>query len=465
MSSTKLDSFKNLRRGKYDWKVQAKILTMWRGYSRLKGSFKSFNLLLVDNKRGRIHAFVPGSVADGIERDLAVGKAFLIENFTVKDYEASDIFRPFAKEIQIVFDDQTRITQLDENKVYIDPFVFDLYDMADLEPQSKQRKYLIDVLGVIVEKPKTLSLIKNKNGQLQHQFKFRITDGSNIVKVTFWDEFAVYFDQLLKQKFDYPLIIIIGSCKVTKWNEELDIGNAGPTTVHINIKHHSVNEMRKRLNTPVFAKSNLYVPTSRFPKLFTVDQIKTSPAEYIDVEFLAQVRIKKVQQVNSWYQYVCTSCYKAVTPVNNVFTCEECKRNVTYPDKKFQVCVLACDESGSIDILMENREIQSIIGKTVFDLTEEGCAANVIPGIMKSIENKDFTVKIIILKENTVNKYPIYLATDIMPGFDIQYDSVADDVPQPILHNESQPSGSSYHLETISGISNCMDGDDLSTAN
>ena len=102
-------------------------------------------LRLLFLQRGRIHAFVPGSVADGIERDLAVGKAFLIENFTVKDYEASDIFRPFAKEIQIVFDDQTRITQLDENKVYIDPFVFDLYDMADLEPQSKQRKYLIGI--------------------------------------------------------------------------------------------------------------------------------------------------------------------------------------------------------------------------------------------------------------------------------------------------------------------------------
>lgn len=100
-------------------------------------------LLLLLLQRGRIHAFVPGSVADGIERHLAVGKVFLIENFTVKDYEASDIFRPFAKEIQIVFDDQTRITQLDEEKVYIDQFVFDLYDLADLEPQAKQRKYLI----------------------------------------------------------------------------------------------------------------------------------------------------------------------------------------------------------------------------------------------------------------------------------------------------------------------------------
>ncbi|WOG88852.1 hypothetical protein DCAR_0208087 [Daucus carota subsp. sativus] len=416
-------------------------------------------------KRGRIHAFVPGSVAESIERDIAVGKVFLIENFTVKDYEASDIFRPFAKEIQIVFDDQTRITQLDEEKVYIDQFVFDLYDLADLEPQSKQRKYLIDVLGIIVEKPKPLSLIKNKNGQLQHQFKFRITDGSNIVKVTFWDEFAVYFDQLLKQKFDYPLIIIIGSCKVTKWNEELDIGNAGPTTVHINIKHHGVNEMKKRLNSPGFNKSNLYVPTSRFPKLLTVAEIKTTTAEFIEVEFLVQVSIKKVQQVNSWFDYVCTSCYKVVSTVGNVFKCEECKRNVTYPDKKFQVCVFASDESGAIDIMLENREIQTLIGKTVFDLIDEGCVANMIPGIMKSIENKDFTIKILIQKENILNKYPIYLATDIMHGFDIQYDSEPDDVPQPILHNDTQPSGSTYHLETLSGISNPMEGDDLSTAN
>ncbi|KAL1828826.1 hypothetical protein ACET3Z_007238 [Daucus carota] len=209
-------------------------------------------------KRGRIHAFVPGSVAESIERDIAVGKVFLIENFTVKDYEASDIFRPFAKEIQIVFDDQTRITQLDEEKVYIDQFVFDLYDLADLEPQSKQRKYLI---------------------------------GS---------------------KFVFSLLM------------------------------------------------------------------------------------NRVQLISCW---------------------------------------------------------------------KIGCVANMIPGIMKSIENKDFTIKILIQKENILNKYPIYLATDIMHGFDIQYDSEPDDVPQPILHNDTQPSGSTYHLETLSGISNPMEGDDLSTAN
>lgn len=114
-----------------------------------------------------------------------------------------------------------------------------------------------------------------------------------------------------------------------------------------------------------------------------------------------------------------------------------------------------------------------------------------IPGIMKSIENKDFTVNILIMKENIENKYPIYLATDIMHGFDIQYDSKLDDVPKPILINETQasynskmnilqkfitflawllyfseqPSGSTYHLQSISGISNSMEGDDISSAN
>ena len=38
---------------------------------------------------------------------------------------------------------------------------------------------------------------------------------------------------------------------------------------------------------------------------------------------------------------------------------------------RFQVCVFASDESGAIDIMLENREIQNLIGKTVFDLIDE----------------------------------------------------------------------------------------------
>uniref|UniRef100_A0A166CT78 DUF223 domain-containing protein n=1 Tax=Daucus carota subsp. sativus TaxID=79200 RepID=A0A166CT78_DAUCS len=167
---------------------------------------------------------------------------------------------------------------------------------------------VVDALGVIMKKPKPLYLIKKRNEQLQHQYKFRITNESLIV---------VYFDQFIKQDFEYPLFIVIGSCKVTKWKDELDIGNASPTTGHINIQQHSVTQMRK---SPTFDKTNLYMPTNALPTLSHVAMITNSAVDQI-----------------------------------------------------------------------------------------EGCVENVTPRIPRSLENKDFTVKILIMKENVENKYLIFL--------------------------------------------------------
>lgn len=44
------DSFKDLRKEKYDWKVPARVINLWRGFTEHGGSFKSFNLLLLNNK-------------------------------------------------------------------------------------------------------------------------------------------------------------------------------------------------------------------------------------------------------------------------------------------------------------------------------------------------------------------------------------------------------------------------------
>lgn len=50
MSSKKYDSFKDLRKGKYDWKIPARALNSWKGYTKAGEAFKGFNLLLLDHK-------------------------------------------------------------------------------------------------------------------------------------------------------------------------------------------------------------------------------------------------------------------------------------------------------------------------------------------------------------------------------------------------------------------------------
>ena len=129
-----------------------------------------------------------------------------------------------------------------------------------------------------------------------------------------------------------------------------------------------------KLNIPTFDKSNLFV-TNALPTLSTVSNIINATAEQIEVKqqilfglssFInlyvllisvwlyifsvsSWLRILKVQQVNSWYHSVCTSCYKVASPVGNCLRCEDCKRNIAYLDKKCEFLhvfiILAQNES------------------------------------------------------------------------------------------------------------------------
>ncbi|KAK1383059.1 hypothetical protein POM88_020794 [Heracleum sosnowskyi] len=233
MSSKKYDSFRDVRIGKYDWKVQARVLNLWRGYSRTGEAFKGFNLLLLDSKRARMHAFVPGMIADEYEQKIQVGKIYYIENFTVKTYRTEDKFRCVRNENQIIINNDTILEPLEENQASIERCWFDLYELGDLRPLSKQTTFLTDVIGVI-EEHDPIGKIRNVNGVIQSQIKFKITDGSKSVQVTFWDEFAEYFAEMLKEETVYPVILIIGSARVTLWREEVILTNVGATTFYIN---------------------------------------------------------------------------------------------------------------------------------------------------------------------------------------------------------------------------------------
>ncbi|XP_074378081.1 uncharacterized protein LOC141719586 isoform X2 [Apium graveolens] len=251
--------------------------------------------------------------------------------------------------------------------VNIEKYVFNLFDLADLDSQASQNRYLTDVIGVM-EKPKPLAKIPNKHGAIQQQIKFKITDGSNTIKVTFWDDFAKYFDDVLKQEIDYPIIIIIGCARVNKWSDEVVLSNAAATNFYLNIKHHSVTEMRRMLSKSSFARTNLAAPSIPFPKILTVQGIKNMGVDQTENEVLCQVKIRKLQELRSWFVQVCTSCYKKAEIVGNFYTCVHCPRKGSYAEKKFELCIFASDQTGPIDIMLEDREVRTLIGKTYYEL-------------------------------------------------------------------------------------------------
>ncbi|KAK1397686.1 hypothetical protein POM88_007549 [Heracleum sosnowskyi] len=248
ITTTKYDSFKDLRTGKYDWRVPARILNLWRGHTKTGEPFKSFNLLLLDNKRSRIYAFVQGEIAAAVEPCLEVGTIYLFKNFTVREYKKEDRFRCIHKTIQIVFSRDTKIQELDETQVLIDKAAFDFYDIGDLKQLSQQTTYLTDVIGVVEEIELYLNDVRNRLGYMQTQMKFHLTDGRQSVKVTLWDELAELLDVTLKEDLENPLIIIIGCGRVTEWQNKVEISNVAATTFYINCAaFNQIKFLQKRL--------------------------------------------------------------------------------------------------------------------------------------------------------------------------------------------------------------------------
>ncbi|KAK1401125.1 hypothetical protein POM88_000730 [Heracleum sosnowskyi] len=95
------------------------------------------------------------------------------------------------------------------------------------------------------------------------------------------------------------------------------------------------------------------------------------------------------------------------------------------PQTEFGICVIASDNTASLEIVLMDRPIRTILAKRVYQLEEE--YDKKYPTILKTLQGGDYTMKLMISKENTENKEELFLATDIFCGFKFEEPSVDEE--------------------------------------
>lgn len=89
-----------------------------------------------------MHATVPGSISERLDRALNTGSIYVIKNFQVKEYATKDNFRPVDMDRKIVFTSETRVKEVPETEVFIPKHMFDLHEYAELQKRAAQVMYL-----------------------------------------------------------------------------------------------------------------------------------------------------------------------------------------------------------------------------------------------------------------------------------------------------------------------------------
>ncbi|KAL8156871.1 hypothetical protein AgCh_001827 [Apium graveolens] len=237
--------------------------------------------------------------------------------------------------------------------------------------------------------------------KVMKQHSIRLDSAS--VKVSFWDELAESFASELDKVAETPIIIVVAGCKHNEYKEEPYVSNVGATRFYINYNHRSVNQMKHRASLPDFYQYHSVKSESEMTHIMAVADLRNLDATYI---------------------------MREIVMINGKYRCEECKRNIPFPDKRFRLCMIAYDATGSAAFIVFNREVESILGRTVYDVQtkhERERKMTEFPCILKSFEENQYSMTVCISDENVNKNSHTYSIIDMYKGFEIIENNSPDD--------------------------------------
>ncbi|KAK1404475.1 hypothetical protein POM88_004080 [Heracleum sosnowskyi] len=281
------------------------------------------------------------------------------------------------------------------------------------------------IIGV-VENFEKLSPIPTKFGQ-RNIVKFRICDGRNSPKVTVWGKLAEITDKNYKPELESPIIAILTSAKLQKFMNSVQINTMPSSKIYFNLDTDVVKSFRKRLaqqgyKTPEDIGSVSTISNSvQVVETLTLKELteKTS-TDYIKKNVMCFVTIKRVEAGDSWWYYGYNFCHEEVHLLEGRYKCvnPKCLKSSPYAEKRFRIMVLAHDKTEAVNVVLSDRAVKRLVGKTATMLLEEiedlaeNPPSTLFPQQILDIANKDVTFNILISDDNVLINSTMYNATD-----------------------------------------------------
>ncbi|WOG81862.1 hypothetical protein DCAR_0101016 [Daucus carota subsp. sativus] len=294
------------------------------------------------------------------------------------------------------------------------------------------RKWIVVTRNGVVFKGFNLLLLDSKNCRMHATVPGSISERmDHALKIVFIQKniFDLYEYSELKKRADQVMYLtdVIGvlekkeKANYYKNKDEVD-------TIDIRFK---ITDGRKKINVTFWGS---------FAEEFgnALDEVK----EEIIIVIIASAKVK------AWQDQIDITNY---SPTQFYINCEH--HSVTTMRKMFKVTVIAADDTGGLEIILNDREVRALINKMVEELESKD---DVFPQILTTIQGKDYTFKIHVTKDNIEKKNQLFVATNIMLGWNFNVQPVVqEEIEQNTQSKIPEPSGSSYHLDDLSQL-NCQ---------
>ncbi|GKE03641.1 nucleic acid-binding, OB-fold protein, partial [Tanacetum coccineum] len=316
----------SLKVGQEDCIIEAKVYRKWISKSIPDMKEQAFCCILIDRENTAVQANMDLKNLNQFDQMLKLKTVYRISNFiceNTKPYQQT-----LGNKISLKFGKITSFQVLPGKESEFPEHHFELISYNQLSSRVPYRdkqdsKMIYPILTDYLGRVRSISDItpfQDATGRQKYRRKVDIEslDG-NVVEFTMWDDLATQFNKEEIEKLPPPIIIVVSSCRVTKYRD-VQLSATPATYYYINPKNQEAENAYKMfkekysLNPPLQVTKYRYddpeqEKTRNRQTLYTL--LQQDPTTFKGVRFTCEAMITSLNNKRSWSYASCSQCNRS----------------------------------------------------------------------------------------------------------------------------------------------------------
>nr|XP_025702539.2 replication protein A 70 kDa DNA-binding subunit A-like [Arachis hypogaea] len=413
------------------------VIRVWELPNRYnEGEVGTIEVIIEDSQGTRLQVSIPKSLVSKWRGVLVQFQMYIMTNFIVVDNQKGNISR--GKTIRELLN----VEKIDDSALF-------------------------DMIGEVVGKEDPKELITSKGKETKRLTVILEDLENNRIGCTIFGEMV---DQLLRHMQDgrvEPLIVVVQYFKATRWNGKTSVqSHFDISQLHIDSNLKDVAEFRSRL---LGGEPSSSVRISQVPSKTAWSGVEELKQGAVSVKTIEEVLIQheegpawiaaSIVAINvtkdDWFYKSCRKCPKKVeTPIGNRYECGKCDHTHGSAALRFKVEVMVFDGTGSIRLLLWDKETSMLCGKRAEQIMEDDViVGDEYPKTLDNMMEKRVLFKINI-KEANINQFDhVYTVMKICDDEDIIDKNLPKELSTNLPSNVSED-GCNNYLEISENVAN-----------
>ncbi|XP_060210574.1 replication factor A protein 1-like [Lycium barbarum] len=326
-------------------------------------------MLLQDERGGRFQASLGKSIMNRFQIEIKELGLYYMKNFVVGPNKLK--YKTNNHQFKLMFTHRTSVEETIDAH-----FGMEVFNFRPFEHLINQAAFyvVIDVIGEIVSYG---PIEEHKKGDKSNNFIYdELQDHeNNNISATFWGEFVEQIMPHLDTSIEKPVIVVMQLIRSYKFQGKYSVRNSWHASkLWINPDLPQVAEFSSRLENVRGEKSERISQISSQRNYSAAEELSFGTAQVKTIGNLVEclqegsfwivANIVYIELKNGWSYLSYIKCAKKVYKVGSKFNCPKSKATkILY---RLQVRVM--DNSGSVSLLIWDRDATKLIGKTANEL-------------------------------------------------------------------------------------------------